>query len=90
MVIETPKDSKFNHIYSKHFKLLKLKGLQQTTIDVYSRAIRRIGHHFDYELEHLSFDQLTDYFTHLYLTYHLYKTMFDYFGMEHPLQKQLT
>ncbi len=53
MVIKTPKDPKFKRIYTKHCKLLKLKGLQPKTIDAYSRAIRRIGQHFDYELNDL-------------------------------------
>lgn len=50
MIIETPKDPKFKRIYTKHCKLLKLNGLQPKTVDAYSRAIRRIGRHFDYDL----------------------------------------
>lgn len=63
MSIETPKSQEFNRLYSKHCKLLRLNGLQPKTIDAYSRSIRRIGSHFAGELDHLSFDQLTDYFT---------------------------
>jgi len=63
MNIETPKSPKFNRLYNKHCKLLRLNGLQPKTIDAYSRSIRRIGSHFAGELENLSFDQLTDYFT---------------------------
>ncbi len=55
--------NRFDRLYQRHLDLLKLQGKSQKTIDAYSRAIRRIGQHFDYELNHLSFDQLTDYFT---------------------------
>ena len=65
MNIEPFTNLKFNRLYDKHCKLLRLKGLQPKTIEAYSRAIRRIGQHFDYEIDHLSFDQLTDYFTDL-------------------------
>jgi len=52
----------FNHYYSQHCKHLKLQGLQPKTIDAYSRAIRRIGEHFQGDLDNLSQDQLLDYF----------------------------
>jgi len=64
MSIETPKNPEFNRLYGKHCKLLRLNGLQPKTIDAYSRSIRRIGSHFDGKLVNLSFDQITDYFTH--------------------------
>ena len=53
---------KFNHYYDQHCKHLKLKGLQPKTIDAYSRAIRRIGAHFQGDLDNLSQEQLVDYF----------------------------
>lgn len=52
----------FNHNYSRHCKRLKLHGFQPKTIDAYSRAIRRIGAYFDFQIEALSQDQLLDYF----------------------------
>ena len=55
-------EAKFNHYYSQHCKLLALQGLQPKTIDAYKRAIRRIGAHFQGDLENLSQDQLVDYF----------------------------
>ncbi len=55
-------ESKFNHYYSQHCKHLALQGLQPKTIDAYSRAIRRIGEHFQGNLDNLSQDQLLDYF----------------------------
>ncbi len=59
----TPSNNKqFNQYYSLHCKHLKLKGLQPKPIDAYTRAIRRIGEYFDYEMDNLSHNQLLDYF----------------------------
>jgi len=55
-------NEQFNLNYSRHCKLLKLRGLQPKTIDAYSRAMRRIGEYFDYQVTDLSQDQLLDYF----------------------------
>ncbi|NOR79566.1 MAG: recombinase, partial [Methyloprofundus sp.] len=60
--MKTLNDSKFNQYYVQHCKHLKLKGLQPKTIDAYSRAIRRIGEHFNGNLDNLSQAQLLDYF----------------------------
>ena len=53
----------FKHNYETHLKHLKLKGLQPKTIEAYARAIRRIGAYFDHQIDDLSEQQLTDYFT---------------------------
>ncbi len=58
-------DTTFKQDYQKHLQHLKLKGLQPKTIDAYSRAIRRIGKYFDYEINDLSEQQLVDYFVDL-------------------------
>jgi len=58
-----PTNAKFNHYYDLHCKHLKLKGLQPKTIDAYSRGLRRIGKHFDGEVDDLSQEQMK-YFTH--------------------------
>jgi len=55
-------NEQFNYYYSRHCKLLKLQGLRPKTIDAYSRAIRRIGAYFDFQVDDLSQDQLLDYF----------------------------
>ena len=49
----------FNEQYQTHLKHLKLKGLQPKTIDAYSRAIRRIGLRFDYQIDSLTEAYLT-------------------------------
>ena len=43
-------EANFNSNYQAHLKHLKLKGLQPKTIDVYARAIRRLGAYFDYRI----------------------------------------
>lgn len=53
---------KFKGYYASHCKHLRLKGLQPKTIEAYTRAIRRIGDAFDGEIDHLSQEQLLDYF----------------------------
>ncbi|VFN05967.1 MAG: Site-specific recombinase XerD [Candidatus Kentron sp. G] len=63
--METSNEANFKRSYQTHLKHLKLKGLQPSTIDAYARAIRRIGAHFDYQLDELSEAQLTDYFSDL-------------------------
>jgi integrase/recombinase XerD len=58
-------NQQFNLYYSRHCKHLKLRGLQPKTIEAYSRAIRRIGQHFNYQMDDLTQDQLLDYFHEL-------------------------
>jgi len=60
--MKTSNNVQFNQYYEQHLKHLALKGLQPKTIDAYSRAIRRIGDYFDFEITDLSSDQLLDYF----------------------------
>ena len=37
--------------YDYFVKHLKLKGLQPSTIENYSRGIRRLGQYFDYQID---------------------------------------
>jgi len=60
--MKTSNHPQFNRYYELHCKHLKLKGLQPKTIDAYSRALRRIGDYFDFQVDDLSQDQLLDYF----------------------------
>ena len=52
----------FEKRYASHLKHLKLQGLQPKTVDAYARAIRTMGEHFDWQIDTLSADQLTNYF----------------------------
>ena len=63
--MDTLSDATFKQNYARHLQHLKLKGLQPKTIDAYARAIRRIGARFDHQIDSLSEQQLTDFFTEL-------------------------
>lgn len=56
---------RFNELYERHLRLLKLQGKSQSTIDAYSRAVRRINQHFDCCPDQLTPDQLEQYFSDL-------------------------
>lgn len=73
---------KFNHYYAQHCKHLKLKGLQPKTIEAYSRAMRRIGIFFDYQVDQLSTDQLLDYFHDLLSTHSWSSVKLDLYGLK--------
>ena len=81
----------FDLAYQSQLKHLKLKGLQPKTIDAYSRAIRRIGERFDHQIDSLSEQQLTDYFTELVASHSWSAVKLDLYGLkfyyEHVLRK---
>ena len=72
----------FDRSYQSHLKHLKLKGLQPKTIDAYSRAIRRIGERFDHQIDSLSEQQLTDYFTELVASHSWSAVKLDLYGLK--------
>ena len=72
----------FDQNYQAHLKHLKLKGLQPKTIDAYARAIRRIGKRFDHQIEELSEQQLTDYFTELLASHSWSTVKLDLYGLK--------
>jgi integrase/recombinase XerD len=84
----------FDQRYASHLKHLKLKGLRPKTIDAYSRAIRRMGEYFKYDLNDLSSEQLTDYFNDLLGTHSFSTIKLDLFGFKfytlHVLRKTWT
>jgi site-specific recombinase XerD len=81
----------FETNYPSHMKHLKLKGLQPKTIDAYSRAIRRVGEYFDFQIDDLSTHQLTDYFTALIASHSWSTVKLDLYGLQfyyaHVLRK---
>lgn len=56
---------RFNSLYQQHVNALHRQGKAETTIDVYSRALRRITEFFDLCPDQLTQDQLKDYFSAL-------------------------
>jgi site-specific recombinase XerD len=86
-----PSTADFDRQYQSHLKHLKLKGLQPKTIEAYSRAIRRIGAHFDHRIDDLTEPQLTNYFTELLGTHSWSAVKLDLYGLkfytQHVLKK---
>jgi integrase/recombinase XerD len=82
MTTTTDTRTVFDQRYASHLKHLKLKGLQPKTIDAYSRAIRRMGKYFNYDLNDLSSEQLSNYFSDLLGT-HTWSTLkLDLYGFK--------
>ena len=57
--------NRFNKLYRRHLRLLKLQGKSQKTIDAYARAVRRIREHFDCCPDKLTLKQREEYFSAL-------------------------
>lgn len=89
--MESMSEATFKRNYARHLQHLKLKGLQPKTIDAYARAIRRIGARFDHQIDSLSEQQLTDFFTELLASHSWSAVKLDLYGLkfyyEHVLRK---
>ena len=85
-------EKNFKQNYQAHLKHLKLKGLQPKTIEAYSRAIRRIGAYFEYQIDDLSEQQLVEFFTNLLETHSWSAVKLDLYGLKfyyvHVLRKR--
>ena len=75
-------ESDFKRNYQTHLKHLKLKGLQPKTIEAYARAIRRIGDYFHHEINDLSEQQLTEYFSDLLDSHSWSAVKLDLYGLK--------
>ena len=75
-------ERKFKRNYNKHLQHLKLKGLQPKTIEAYARAIRRIGDYFAHDIDDLSKQQLTDYFSDLLDSHSWSAVKLDLYGLK--------
>ena len=80
--MEATTDAHFKKNYQAHLQHLKLQGLQPKTIEAYARAIRRIGARFDQQIDNLSAQQLTDYFTELVTTHSWSSVKLDLYGLK--------
>jgi integrase len=61
--METSEQFRFNELYQRHLRLLKLQGKSDKTIDVYARGVRRVANHFDCCPDRLTPEQLEVYFS---------------------------
>jgi len=60
---------RYQLLYQQHVNALHRQGKAKTTIDVYSRAVRRITEHFDRCPDRLTANDIKDHFTHLVSTH---------------------
>jgi len=60
---------RFNHLYQQHLVNLRLQGKRPSTIDAYSRAVRRITEYFDLVPDTLTTADLKQYFDSLIKTH---------------------
>ena len=57
--------NRFNELYQRHLRLLKLQGMAEKTIDGYSRGVRRITEYFNCCPDQLTLEQREEYFSAL-------------------------
>lgn len=75
--------NRFNTLYKRHQKTLKLQGKAEKTIDAYSRAIRRIRDYFDCTPDNLKPEHLENYFADLVETHSWSTVKIDRLGLQH-------
>lgn len=63
--MNTQEKIRFDDLYKKHLRALKLQGKSQKTIDSYGRAVRRISKFYDCCPDQLTTEQLEVYFAKL-------------------------
>ena len=63
--MEQTEQERFNALYQRHLRLLKLQGMAEKTIDGYSRGVRRITEYFDCCPDQLTLEQREEYFSAL-------------------------
>ena len=63
--MEPTEKARFDALYQQHLRTLKLKGLSDSTIDVYARAVRRLAEYYDCCPDQLCVEQLERYFAAL-------------------------
>lgn len=73
---------RFNKLYERHQRLLKLKGKSQKTIDAYSRAIRRARDYFDCCPDKIKPKQFEKYFEKLIETHSWSTVKVDRLGLQ--------
>ena len=56
--MEASEKARFDQLYQHHLRALKLRGMSDSTIDVYARAVRRVAQHYDCCPDRLTIEQL--------------------------------
>ena len=80
--MDKAEQTRFNKLYKRHLRLLKLQGKAQKTIDAYSRAVRRISEYFDCCPDQLTLEQREDYFEKLVASHSWSTVKIDRIGLQ--------
>jgi integrase/recombinase XerD len=64
-IMKPTEQKRFDQLYQRHLRALKLQGMSASTIDVYARAVRRVAAHYDCCPDQLTTEQLEAYFAQL-------------------------
>ncbi len=75
--------NRFNKLYERQLKTLKLQGKAQKTIDAYARAIRRVRDYFDCCPDKLKQEQFENYFADLVESHSWSTVKIDRLGLQH-------
>ena len=73
---------RFDPLYQRHLRALKLQGMSASTIDVYARAVRRVAAHFACCPDQLTTEQLEAYFSQLVDSHSWSTVKFDRNGLQ--------
>ena len=73
---------RFDALYEQHLRGLKLHGYSASTIDVYSRAVRRLATYYDCVPDQLSVEQLEIYFAALVDSHSWSTVKVDRYGLQ--------
>ena len=63
--MEAAEKERFDALYQRHLRALKLQGLSESTMESYARAVRRVAEYFDCCPDRLTTEQLEVYFAAL-------------------------
>jgi integrase/recombinase XerD len=74
---------RFDKLYQRHQKTLKLQGKAKKTVDAYSRSVRRVRDYFDCCPDQLKPDDLENYFADLVETHSWSTVKIDRLGLQH-------
>jgi site-specific recombinase XerD len=72
---------RFDCLYARHLRALKLQGKREKTVDGYARALRRIAGYFDCCPDHLNTEQLKGYFAWMVENYSWSSVKVDLWGL---------
>jgi len=80
--MEASEKARFDQLYQHHLRALKLRGMSDSTIDVYARAVRRVAQHFDCCPDQLTVEQLEVYFAALVASHSWSTVKVDRIGLQ--------